>query len=100
MFKSQANKQKTNKYKQTTKHKRRNDVASIEINTKHENKPVNQPINRQTNKRLTTTCLLLCCQLCTYNTIQYYLLFSPECVSLTKFKSIYPYLLTLIKITC
>ena len=48
MFKSQANKQKTNKHKQTTKHKRRNDVASIEINTKHENKPINQPTNKQT----------------------------------------------------
>ena len=52
MLKSQENKQKTNKHKQTTKHKRRNNVASIEINTKHENKPINQQTNKQTNKRL------------------------------------------------
>ena len=51
MLNSQANKQKTNKHKQTTKHKRRNNVASIEIKTKHENKPINQQTNNQTNKQ-------------------------------------------------
>ena len=48
MLNSQANNQKTNTHKQTTKHKRRNNVASIEINTKHENKPINQQTNKQT----------------------------------------------------
>ena len=51
MFESQANKQTQTNTNNARNTNEETDVASIEINTKHENKPVNQ----QTNKQMTNT---------------------------------------------